>query len=553
MVVFKKEPAMQHVLRPYATAGVALVGASVIAVTPLAVPPPKVEVRPVQLVDAWSDLVANTTANLDSIVSNADSSDISQVFSALLTNPLGVLSALTNVDPTVTTTAGLPLTVGVELPPGLELGIAQLGAEGATLDAINGVIGQLASDPSNALNILYEGSATILNAALNGADNVSLLGGIIDIPAFNGLLAPETSLTVDLNLTDLVNALGLGNVGLGSLDLSSLLSQLGLGDLTLGSLFQDLGLSGETLGNLLGNPTLTSLLSDLGLGNLDGGNFGLTTLLTDLHLNTDLGDVSVTQLLNALNLNGDLGDISLTSLIGDLFPGLNVGGANLGTLLGDLGLLTPIVSGLNSTLDTLLGPVSTLLNPVLETIDPSLNITNLVSLSGLEGVLNDLTLGNGSTLDLTTLLDDLGVGGNTTALGGISELLSTLGITIPSTGDLSLSTVISDVLTELGKTVPSTGDLSLSTLLGDLGIDPNVGSLLDTVNLGTLLSDLGLNDTLLTGLPGILDLGDLSNLNLDGLLGDLGLGDLANITVDPFGGLITELVDTVPSQILAAL
>jgi hypothetical protein len=37
------------------------------------------------------------------------------------------------------------------------------------------------------------------------------------------------------------------------------------------------------------------------------------------------------------------------------------------------------------------------------------------------------------------------------------------------------------------------------------------------------------------------------------LLGDLGVGDLASITVDPFGGLITELVDTVPSQILAAL
>jgi hypothetical protein len=544
---------MQHVLRPYATAGVALVGASIITVTPLAVPPPNVQARQVQLVDAWSTLVADTTANLDSIISNADSSDISQVFSALLTNPLGVIGALTNVDPTVTTTAGLPLTVGVELPPGLELGIAQLGAEGAMLDAINGVVGQLASDPANALNILYEGTATILNAGLNGADNVSLLGGIIDIPAFNGLLAPETSLTVDLNLTDLVNALGLGNVGLGSLDLSSLLSQLGLGDLTLGSLFNDLGLSGETLGNLLGNPTLSGLLGDLGLGNLDAGNFGLSTLLSDLNLNTDLGDVSVTQLLNALNLNGDLGDISLTSLIGDLFPGLGVGSVNLGTLLGDLGLLTPIVSGLNSTLDTLLGPVSALLNPVLETISPSLSITNLVSLSGLEGVLNNLTLGNGGTLDLTTLLNDLGVGGNTTALGGISELLSTLGITIPSTGDLSLSNVITDVLTELGKAVPSTGDLSLSTLLGDLGLDTNVGSLLNTVDLGQLLTDLGLNNTLLTGLPGVLDLGDLSNLNLDGLLGDLGLGDLANITVDPFGGLITELVDTVPQQILAAL
>jgi hypothetical protein len=543
--------ALQHALRPYATAGVALVGASIIAVTPLAVPPPNVQVRPVQLVDAWSDLVANTTANLDSIVSNADSSDISQVFSALLSNPLGVISALTNVDPTVTTTAGLPLTVGVELPPGLELGIAQLGAEGATLDAINGVVGQLASDPSNALNILYEGSATILNAALNGADNVSLLGGIIDIPAFNGLLAPETSLTVDLNLTDLVNALGLGNVGLGSLDLSSLLSQLGLGDLTLGSLFQDLGLSGETLGNLLGNPTLSGLLSDLGLGNLDGGNFGLTTLLTDLHLNTDLGDVSVTQLLNALNLNGDLGSIGLNTLIGDLFPGLGVGSVNLGTLLGDLGLISPLATDLNSVIGSLLGPEETALNTVLSTL--GLSINDLVSTTGLTDALNELTLGNGGSLSLTSLLTDLGIGSNTTALGGISELLSTLGITIPSTGDLSLSNVITDVLTELGKAVPSTGDISLSTLLGDLGIDPNVGSLLDTVNLGTLLSDLGLNDTLLTGLPGILDLGDLSNLNLDGLLGDLGLGDLANITVDPFGGLITELVDTVPAQILAAL
>ena len=42
-------------------------------------------------------------------------------------------------------------------------------------------------------------------------------------------------------------------------------------------------------------------------------------------------------------------------------------------------------------------------------------------------------------------------------------------------------------------------------------------------------------------------------LTLSDLLGDLGVGDLASISVDPFGGLITELVDTVPQQILAAL
>ena len=66
---------MQHALRPYATAGVALVGASIIAVTPM-VAAPALPRRPAcgrcQLVDAWSDLLTDTTANLDSIVSNAN-------------------------------------------------------------------------------------------------------------------------------------------------------------------------------------------------------------------------------------------------------------------------------------------------------------------------------------------------------------------------------------------------------------------------------------------------------------------------------------------------
>ncbi len=195
---------MQQTLRPYATAGLALVGASMIAVTPMAAPTPGVQVRPVQLVDAWPDPFTDTAANLRNIASNANLSDISQVFSALFTNPLGVISAL---DPTVTTTSGLPITVGVELTPALELALAQLGAEGATLTAINDVVGQLESDPSNALSTLFEAPPTILNGLLNGGDNVSLLDGIT-IPAFNGILAPEQSMTVDINLSDLVNALG---------------------------------------------------------------------------------------------------------------------------------------------------------------------------------------------------------------------------------------------------------------------------------------------------------------------------------------------------------
>jgi len=37
---------------------------SMIAVTPMVAPPPGVQVRPVQLVDAWSDLFTDTAANL---------------------------------------------------------------------------------------------------------------------------------------------------------------------------------------------------------------------------------------------------------------------------------------------------------------------------------------------------------------------------------------------------------------------------------------------------------------------------------------------------------
>jgi hypothetical protein len=551
---------MQTALRPYATAGVALVGASIIAVTPLAVPLPSVQIRPVQLVDAWSDLLTDTTANLNSIASNADLSDISQVFSALSTNPLGVIDALTNVDPTVTTTAGLPLTVGVELPPGLELGLAQLGAEGATLDAINSVVGQLASDPSNALNILYEGTATILNAGLNGADNVSLLGGIIDIPAFNGLLAPETSLTVDLNLADLINALGLGST---NVDLSGLLGQLG--NVSLSSLLTDLGISGDKLGDLLAGLTnpitslggLLNLLGLDGLGTGDGITVGLTQVLTGLGLdpNVDLNSLSVSDVLSDFGINSPLNDLtnlSLSSILSsfgvDVPSAATLGDTTLTSLLGDLGLGSLGVG-------TLLSDAGTALGGTVET-----TINTLFAIPGVENLLNGVNLG-----ELVTGLDLGSINGPPS----LDTLLGDLGVNLPSSTDLS-NIDIGDVLTSLGVTPP--GDLSIGTLLGELGFSPattdltlgglltdlgdpfgslSITGLLDNLTLGGLVGDLGLGNV-------ELDLsslaGDLTNLNLGDLLGDLGLtGDLANITVDPFGGLITELVDTVPAQILAAL
>ncbi|MGO8966056.1 MAG: hypothetical protein ACLQGN_21170 [Mycobacterium sp.] len=490
-----------------------------------------------------------------------------------------MIGALANITPTVTTDlTSLPATISVELPPGLELAIAGLGATGATATAVENVVQQAQTNPS----ALYEGIATILNAYLNGQDNISLLDGAITIPLYNGLLAPETPLDVNINLTSLIDALGLGNTSLSNLDLSSLLSQLGLGDLTLGSLFSDLGLSGKGLGDLLGDPSLGTLLNDLGLGGLgaDGlglGSFSLTTLLTDLGLNSSLGAVTLTQVLDALGLNTDVGNLGLTGLISDLFPnGINVGSVGLSGLLTDLGLgsdtlgtllgstgISDLVSLLNTAISGPLSSVATELNVILAPLGLSvsdlLNTTDLTTALDsvtLTQLVNGLTLGNGGTLSLTQLLDDLGLGSTTTGdLGSITTLLGDLGIPLPSTGALTISDLITDVLHELNVNIPATGDISLASLLTDLGgltnsiLDTNVGSFLNTLNLGDLLGDLGLSNLPLN----LSDLGDLSNLTLGDLLGDLGLGDLANISVEPIGGFYTDLVDFVPQQILAAL
>jgi hypothetical protein len=500
---------MQHVLRPYATAGVALVGASIIAVTPVAAPPIGMQVRPVKLVDAWSDLLTESTANWQNILSGADSSAISQVYSAFLTNPSGVIDALTNLTPTVAThLTSLPGTISVDLPPGLELAIADLGATGATLTALNTVAGELTTNP-------YEAIGTVLNGFLNGEDNISLLNGAITIPLWNGILAPEQSVNVDLNLTALVNALGLGNTDLSSLDLSSLLSQLGLGNLTLGSLFSDLGLSNDGLGTLLANATnpvttLTGLLNLLGLDNLGSGDsitLTLTNVLSGLGLDTnvDLSNLSLSTVLGAFGLLNEN-----IPLLGD----------SIGSLLGSTALdsiATNIVNSLlgNSVLNGLLGgTVEATLKSVLD--------------GAIAGDLN------------VTVGDLLGVTGTT-----VGDLLSTLGVSVPDT------LTIGGILGQLGFS-SATGDLTLGGLLSDLG-NPfgalNITDLLNGLNLGQLLGDLGLSN-----LPvDLTNLGDLSGLTLGGLLGDVGLGDLATVSVEPIGGLVTELVDTVPQQILTAL
>jgi hypothetical protein len=553
----------QLALRPYATAGIALVGASIIAVTPVAAPPPspQVQTRPVQLVDAWTDLFTNTAANLANITDNADTTAIAGVFSALLSNPLGVIEAFTNVDPTVTTTTGIPLGITVELPPADEIGIAGLGADIATFQAINEVVGQLASDPSNALSTLIEAPAVIGNAFLNGADNVNILDGIINIPVVNGILSPLQPMDIDLNLTNLIDALGLGDLSLSNLDLSSLLGQLGLGDITLNSLFDDLGIGDTGLGTLLADATspittLGGLLNLLGLNDLglnDSITVNLTQVLSGLGLDSkvNLNDLTVADVLNDFGINSPLSDLSnlslssiLTSFGVDVPTSATLGDTTLTSLLTDLGLN-------NLGLGTLLADAAPVLGGTLQT-----TIDTLLDIPTVEGLLNDvnlgdlvtgLTLGNGGSLSLDTLLSDLGVNlPSSTDLANtdIADVLSSLGVKLP--GDLTIAGLLGD----LGFS-GNTSDLTLGGLLSDLG-NPfgslDITSLLNGLTLDQLFTDLGLGDT-----PLDLDLSGVSDLTLGGLLGDLGLSDIANISVDNFGGLVTELADVIPQQILASI
>lgn len=525
---------MQQVMRPYATAGIALVGASMIAVTPIAAPLPQIHMRPVKLVDAWSDLLTDTTANLQNIATNADPTAISGVFSELGTNPAGVIDALFNLTPTVTSDlTTLPGTISVQLPPGLELLIAQIGAEGATFNAISDALGQLSTDPSS----LLEAPATILNAFLNGEDNISLLNGIINIAGFNGILAPLQDVSIDLNLPDLLNALGVGNLSLSGLgvDLGSLLNQLGLGNLDLGGLFNALGIGDDGLGTLLGNPTLSSLLGDLGLGGLGLGSFNLTDILNGLGLdgNVDLNNLGLGTVLDAFGLDSPI-NLGLSGLLTDLGLGSFVN-EGLGSLLSTLpsNFLNGALTSLNGVLGTLLNPLLSIpvLGPLLTSAlsTAGLNLNSLLDVTNLETALNGITIGD--------LLGGQGI--DTT----VSGLLGDLGVTVPD------NLTVGGILTDLGFS-SSTTDLTLSGLLTDLGIGgTGITDLLNTVDLSSLLGDLGLSDLPLN----LGNLGDLTDLTVSGLLGDLGLGDIAMINVDGLGGLGTLLADVIPQQILAAL
>ncbi|CAJ1498016.1 hypothetical protein MU0083_001821 [[Mycobacterium] kokjensenii] len=524
----------QYTISPYISVGIAVVGSAVIAVTPVApVAPPQwnADGPGVALATSYGDLFTNTWANVQSIADNTDWSAITDVFGKMFTDPFGVLAAFTSITPTIT--ADLPLSLTVQLPPGLELAIAGMGAQALASQAFSDAAADLAAGDFAGL---FNAPATIADAYLNGAQNVSLLDGIINIPILNGILAPVQNFEVNLNLLQLLDALGLGNLDLGDLNLQDLIDQIGLENLTLGNLLDGLGVGDDGLGDLLGLGSgitdLGGLLGFLGLGDLGLGSFSLTGILSGLglDLDVDLNSLGLDDVLNAFGINTDI-NLGL----GPFLEALGFGGlldTSLGSLLGGLsgGVLTGITGALNSVLGGLINSlplVGPLLSDVLGTV--VLTPQNLID------ALNVVTIGDllgGQSIDET-----------------VGSLLAALGVALP-TDDLT----IGGILTGLGF-ADSTGDLTLGGLLGGLGgglLGLDVTGLLNGLDLSDVISALGLDDLLLN-LGDVL--GDLTDLNLGELLDDLGLGnfDLAAVSVGSFGGMVSQLFEVVPQQILDAL
>jgi hypothetical protein len=469
---------MQRNPQPWITTGIALVGASLIAVTPAATPPPDVQHRQFRLTDYdefdLSQLVSTTEANwsgLETVLGSsnwATDPDISQGLSTVLSDlSTGASNPVTN-----------PLSLLTEGALGLLSGDYASNAASTALTGVSDNIESALSsgEYSTALTDLENGPTTVLDAYLNGYPET--LG--------SGLISPEFGL-----LTNTADGAATGEI--------DALQQLS------NTLADELSAVGG--GNLTTTPTL-----------LEPGSLDLS--------------VNVSTILNDLAPSGTLSlPFSLDSLLGDVAPsGALSLPVSVDNLLGDVapsGSLTLPVS-LNDLLNgaapggTLSLPIS--LDGLLSDAATNGNITVPVT---LDQVLGD-ALGNGGSISVPpisvdTIVSDLGNPSYTISVGFVKDTISLqtfindLGIgnetiTPPSIPD---STVLSDLESVLGNSGTQDITVSLSSLENLLGTAGSQDISVSTATLEGLLGTSGSNDI------------TLSVSDLQTLLGSAGSQDIS--------------------------
>jgi hypothetical protein len=389
---------MQLALRPYVTTGVAIVGASVIAVAPIVPTPTEVQIpNPLVQVDRPVELTANEIENAFNQLT---------FVGAQLVTTLAKLPA-----PLVAQLLGIPEQEAQALLALGSLGLvgSALSTTGATGTALQDIVDQLGSfDLAGLVNALIGAPATLIDGLVNGgygADLTPLIAGLLSPMAAAAApilpILPGGLIRGDFPLSLVLDPPRLVLVGLFptlQFLVSQITDRLGLGGGTMVStLVAPVETEGQIEGavnlllfNLLASPIVTvagfvgSLLAPvlgeeqaallpvaaLGLlGPLISGPGAIGTALQDVV--DELGSGDIGGLINALIgapatvidglVNGGYGP-SLTPLVGPiLFPGVPIGFLPkflAGGLVNGEDLLPPIVlPGVFPTLQRLVGQI----------------------------------------------------------------------------------------------------------------------------------------------------------------------------------------------------
>ena len=429
---------MQRNPQPWITTGVVLVGASVIAVTPIATPQPDVQHRQFRLTDYeevdLSQLVSTTEANWSGLETVLGSSNwLSDPYIAQgLSTVLGDLS--TGTSNPVTNPISLLTEGALLLTSGGDASNAAATALTAVTDNVESALS--GGDYSTALTDLKDGPTTVLYAFLNGYPET----------VGSGLISPDLGLLT--NTTD-------GAVS-GQIDALQQLSN---------TLADELSAVGG--GNLTATPTLIEP------GSLDI-SVNVSTILNDLAPSGTLSlPVSLDSLLSDAAPSGTLSlPVSVDDLLGDVAPS---GGLTLPVSLDNLldGAAPNGTVSLPISLDGLLSDAASngdITVPV--TIDqvlgdalgnggsisvPSISVDTIVSDLGDPSYTINLGIAK-ETISLQTFINDLGIGNETITPPSISDatVLSDLESVLGSSGNQDITVSVSDLESLLGTPVART-------------------------------------------------------------------------------------------------
>jgi hypothetical protein len=488
---------MQRNPQLWITTGIALVGASLITVTPVTTPRPDVQHRQFRLTDYdefdLSQLTTTTEANwsgLESVLSSSNwltDPDISQGLSTVLSD--------------LSTGASNPVTNPISLLTEGALLLTSSGdAANAASTALTAVTDNVESalsggDYSTALTDLENGPTTVLDAYLNGYPET----------VGSGLISPEFGLLtntadgaatgeidalqqVSNTIADEVSAVGGGDltttptlVDPGSLDLSvnvgTILNDLApSGSVTLPVSLDSLLSDAAPSGTLTLPVTLDSLLSDTAPGGTITLPFSLNDLLAGA---TPGGTVTLPISLDGLLIDaaGSSGNITIPITPDQVLGDALGNGGSLSVSLNEESILSDIAPNGISISESFPIVGTEHISVPLSTIESALglNSSSAINVSIPDStVLSDLEslLGTTGTSDISVPVSSLEGLLGTAGSSDISVSTSTLEQLLGTSGSSDITLSVSDLETLLGSAGSS--DISVSTatleqLLGTSG------------------------------------------------------------------------------------